>query len=70
MWIPKDLLNEGTYIAGIALSTMMPLIIHFYEQEALMFTVVEDIMQTRKSDFNQRIPGVVRPRLVWETTHV
>ncbi|MCR4306657.1 MAG: ABC transporter ATP-binding protein [Candidatus Yonathbacteria bacterium] len=70
MWIPKDLLNEGTYAVGIALSTMMPLTIHFYEQEALMFTVVEDIMQTRKSDFNQRIPGVVRPRLVWETTQV
>ena len=70
MWIPKDLLNEGTYIAGIALSTMMPLTIHFYEQEALMFTIVEDIMQTRKGDFNQRIPGVVRPRLVWETTQI
>lgn len=66
MWIPKDLLNEGTYIAGIALSTMRPLKIHFYKQEALMFNVVEDIMNSRKSDFNQKIPGVVRPRLKWD----
>lgn len=66
MWIPADLLNEGTYIAGIALSTMRPLKIHFYQPEALMFNVVEDIMNVQKSDFNRKIPGVVRPRLVWE----
>ncbi|KKU82107.1 MAG: ABC transporter [Parcubacteria group bacterium GW2011_GWA1_47_8] len=66
MWIPENLLNEGTYIAGIALSTMRPLKIHFYRQDALVFNVVEDIMHSRKMDFNQKIPGVVRPRLKWD----
>ena len=65
MWIPADLLNEGTYIAGIALSTMIPLNVHFYRQDALVFDVVEDIQNSRKLDFNQRIPGVIRPRLQW-----
>lgn len=65
MWIPENLLNEGTYLAGIALSTMMPLKIHFYQQDALMFSVIEDIMNSKKSDYNQRVPGVVRPRLNW-----
>lgn len=70
MWIPKNLLNEGTYVAGIALSTMRPLKIHFYKQEALVFNVVEDIMNSRKLDFNQKIPGVVRPRLEWENLKI
>lgn len=70
MWIPGDLLNEGTYIAGIALSTMRPLKIHFYQQDALTFNVVEDIMSSRKLDFNQKIPGVVRPRLKWENKKI
>ncbi len=66
MWIPENLLNEGGYLVGIALSTMMPLRIHFYQHDAIMFTVVEDIMKSRKNDFNRRLPGVVRPRLKWE----
>ena len=70
MWIPENLLNEGTYIAGIALSTMRPLKIHFYKQEALLFNVVEDIMNSRQLDFNQKIPGVVRPRLKWENIQI
>ena len=70
MWIPENLLNEGTYIAGIALSTMRPLKIHFYKQEALVFNVVEDIMNSRQLDFNQKIPGVVRPRLKWENIQI
>ncbi|MEK7180188.1 MAG: ABC transporter ATP-binding protein [Patescibacteria group bacterium] len=65
-WIPKDLLNDGTYIVGVAISTMMPLKIHLYEREAITFQVVEDIEHTKKMDFNQRIPGVVRPRLKWD----
>jgi len=70
MWIPADLLNEGTYVAGVALSTMRPLKIHFYKQDALVFQVLEDIENIRKNDFNQRIPGVVRPRLRWEHTNL
>lgn len=70
MWIPENLLNEGVYIAGIALSTMRPLKIHFYQQDALIFNVVEDIMASRKLDFNQKIPGVVRPRLKWENIQI
>ena len=64
-WIPANLLNNGTYAIGIAISTMVPLQIHLYEQEAILFQVIEDLEHTKKHDFNQRIPGVVRPRLEW-----
>lgn len=66
-WIPANLLNNGTYVLGVALSTMIPLKIHFYEREAIMFQVIEDLEHAKKNDFNQRMPGVVRPRLRWET---
>ncbi len=67
MWIPENLLNEGTYVVQLVLSTMMPLIIHFSQQEALVFSIIPDIMNARKLDYNQKVPGVVRPRLKWET---
>jgi len=68
-WIPPHIFNEDTYTVGIALSTMLPLRIHFYAQDALAFNVVEDIENVKKNDFNQKLPGVVRPRLTWETTY-
>lgn len=64
-WIPGNLLNEGSYTIGIALSTMVPLKIHCYEREALVFQVLNDIEHAKKHDFNERIPGVVKPRLEW-----
>ncbi len=64
-WIPANLLNEGTYIAGVALSTMLPLKVHFYKQDALVFQVMANLETAKKNDFNQRIPGVVRPKLKW-----
>lgn len=66
VWVPGNLLNEGTYSIGVALSTMIPLNIHLYEKELIVFQVLEDIHTAKKHDFNVRIPGVVRPRLVWE----
>lgn len=64
-WVTKNLLNNGTYIIGVALSTMIPLQVHVYERDALVFQVLENIESSQKNDFNQRIPGVVRPRLEW-----
>jgi lipopolysaccharide transport system ATP-binding protein len=64
-WIPANLLNSTSYIVGIAISTMIPLKIHLYESEALIFQVSEDIDKAKKHDYNQKIPGVVRPMLEW-----
>ena len=69
MWIPEHFLNDDTYIIGIALSTMIPARVHFYEPEALMFEVMEDI-STRDTEYNQKISGVIRPRLNWETIQI
>lgn len=70
VWIPSHLLNEGRYTIGIALSNMLPLRVHAYAQDALTFDVVENIETAEKMDFNQRLPGVVRPKLIWESKNI
>jgi len=65
LWIPPHLLNQGVYSCGLALSTMSPVVVHFYEQEAIIFEVIEDINK-RNSKYKQHIPGVLRPALNWD----
>jgi lipopolysaccharide transport system ATP-binding protein len=64
--IPSHFLNEGRYIGGIAASTMIPETVHFYVAEALIFDVIEDMNQ-RDNDYRGSVPGIVRPKLQWNT---
>lgn len=66
IWIPEELLNDGRYIAGIAASTFIPERVHFYEKEALIFDVIEDMNQ-RNTEYRGAMPGIVRPNLKWKT---
>jgi lipopolysaccharide transport system ATP-binding protein len=66
MQIPPHLLNDGRFIAGIATSTFIPEKIHFYEREALVFDVIED-MKLRATEYRGVLPGIVRPKLEWTT---
>ena len=66
MLIPPHLLNDGRYIAGIASSTLIPEKVHFYDKEAIVFDVVED-MNLRDTEYRGPIPGIVRPKLNWRT---
>lgn len=64
--IPGNLLNTGTYSIGIACSTMKPhTIVHFYEKEALIFELIEDI-KLRHIDYRNEIPGIIRPEIKWK----
>ena len=65
MWIPAHLLNAGTYSAAIALSSLNPTMVHFYESDAIIFDVIEDVNK-RVTQYKQSIPGVVRPLLEWK----
>jgi lipopolysaccharide transport system ATP-binding protein len=69
MWIPSHLLNAGTYSAGLALSTLNPTTVHFYEADAIIFDVIEDVNK-RMTDYKQSIPGVVRPLLKWQVEKI
>jgi lipopolysaccharide transport system ATP-binding protein len=69
MWIPSNLLNEGTYVIRVALSTMIPLKVHFWDTDTLIFDVIEDLKK-RNSEYNQIMPGVLRPQMDWNTIQI
>ena len=50
------------------MSTMIPLIKHFYERDAIAFQVVDSLDgDSARGDFAGAMPGVVRPLLRWTT---
>ena len=62
------MLGEGTLIVGVAISTMDPVRIHFYERDAVAFQVVDSLEgDSARGDYAGAIPGVVRPLLKWES---
>ncbi len=66
VWIPGNYLAEGTLIASPAVSTMNPVIIHFWEREAVAFQVVDTMDGgSVRGDYTGVYPGVVRPMLRW-----
>jgi homopolymeric O-antigen transport system ATP-binding protein len=66
MWIPPRFLNNGLFVVGIAVSSLTPVVIHFFEQDALRFHVIDDLFDGRRSGYTQEFPGVVRPDLQWD----
>jgi lipopolysaccharide transport system ATP-binding protein len=61
MWIPADFLNQGLYVVGVALTSLGPTRLQFYQQDCLRFRVSEKAVE----NISVRIPGVVRPILDW-----
>ncbi|HEU0081126.1 MAG TPA: ABC transporter ATP-binding protein [Candidatus Paceibacterota bacterium] len=64
-WIPANILNNETYSVNVAISTVRPLHIHANVPDAIAFRVLEDIDKASENDYNERLPGAVRPRLKW-----
>ena len=65
--IPENFLNAGTFYIGVALTSVNPLNIHFYEQDLLFVTIHDPIegISTRAEGYSGPIPGPVRPLLEW-----
>lgn len=69
-WVPGNLLSEGTLIVGVAVSTMDPVIVHFYERDAVAFQVIDSMDgDSARGDFAGPVPGVIRPLLHWATEY-
>jgi lipopolysaccharide transport system ATP-binding protein len=69
-WIPGNLLAEGNYTVGIAISTMENVTVHFHEKAVVSFQVAEgpgDL--TARGTYAGTIPGSVRPLLDWTSEH-
>ena len=63
-----NLLSEGTLIVGIAISTLDPVTVHFYERDAVAFQVIDSLDgDSARGDYAGEYPGIVRPILNWST---
>jgi hypothetical protein len=69
MQIPKNLLNAIVYKLDIGLTTMAPFKIHFLEKEIIFIECIENI-DNRIEGHNQKIEGLVRPKLNWNITKI
>ena len=67
--IPAGLLNTGSFTVGVAVVTMNPgLQVDFFERDALVFQVTEDIqatLDTKRMGYAGPMPGTLRPALPW-----
>jgi len=69
-WIPGNFLSEGTLVVGVAVSTMDPVVVHFFEPDAVAFHVVDSLDgDSARGDYAGPMPGVVRPLLRWATEY-
>ncbi len=69
-WIPGNLLAEGIVTIGAGIRSEIPHILHFYEQDAVAFQIVESPDgDTARVDSAGKIRGAVRPYLRWTTQY-
>ena len=65
-WIPGNLLSEGSLFVGVAVSTVDPVIVHFYEPSAVAFHVTDKMEgDSARGDYAGPFPGAVRPMVRW-----
>ena len=70
VWIPKDLLNTNFYLISLAMTTFSAkVIMHVWLEGILGIEVIEDI-NLREDDYRHEMPGVIRPKLSWETIKI
>ena len=71
VWIPGNFLSEGTFSVAIALSTLEPIMVHFWSPDSLSFQVVDTMEgESARGPYAGQFPGVVRPLLPWHTVPV
>jgi len=67
-WIPGNFLAEGTMFLSVALETLDPVIMQFYERQIVAFQVIDSYEgDSARGDFAGELKGAVRPLLNWST---
>ena len=57
-WIPGNYLSEGSLVVSAAISTMDPVIVHFFERDAVAFQVIDSLDgDSARGDYAGPIPG-------------
>jgi len=70
VWIPPNLMAEGSFFISFAVVTYLPAIrLHFNAIETVSFDIVDSMEgDTARGDFAGKMDGVIRPLLDWETS--
>ncbi len=69
VWVPGNFFGEGRITVAVAASTYEPMEVHFVVWDALSFYVADSIDgDSARGDYTGQFPGVVRPKLDWDTT--
>jgi lipopolysaccharide transport system ATP-binding protein len=67
-WISGNLLCEGAMSVGVSIWTLSPEKCHMYEQDAVIFHVVDTFEDdSARGAWRMSIPGIVRPKFKWGT---
>tara|TARA_R110002012_G_scaffold319389_2_gene539623 strand:+ start:6815 stop:8113 length:1299 start_codon:yes stop_codon:yes gene_type:complete len=68
VWIYKNIFSEGVIVVGVALVTHDPFQVHFHDNDAIAFNIVEDLVSSpTRGDYVGSLPGIIRPNLKWES---
>lgn len=68
-WIPGNFFAEGTVTVNVAITTLTPFTVHYHEQDAVAFQIVDSLDgDSARREFAGNLPGVVRPLLNWTTS--
>jgi lipopolysaccharide transport system ATP-binding protein len=68
VWIPGNLLAEGTIFVGASVMTLDPNIVQFRFPDAVAFQVIDSLDgDSARGDWVGRMRGLVRPLLEWDT---
>jgi len=72
--IPGNLLNEGAYFVGVALTTYFDSStydVEFYDRNALTFNVIDPMdNRSNRYGYGGPMPGLLRPKLAWNIEKV
>ena len=66
MWIPGNLMSEGTFSASIALFVPSPFELFAYPERILSFSIIDEMKgDSARGNYMHGFPGYVRPLLKW-----
>jgi lipopolysaccharide transport system ATP-binding protein len=70
-WIPGNLMTEGTFFLRVSIvEIQVPIKVHVFEENILAFQISDPMRNdSARGRIAHSYPGVIRPRLEWETTY-
>jgi lipopolysaccharide transport system ATP-binding protein len=68
IFLPANFLAEGLHLVGVAIMSYNPYFVHFHEEEAISFSVVDKLEESKaRGNYGGNFPGIIRPVLKWQT---